>query len=468
MVEKGWEGGTWPPDSSRHALRYDRGMDHDAQMTVTSSSPDQAAALEAVPEPERSGPRVALFGLGTVGTAVAARLLDPAWAAGVAARGQAVPRLVGIADLDLETDRGISIPDDVRQVTDYHQLLDDEVDVVIELIGGSGVAGKAVLDAFGAGRSVVTANKDLIARRGQELEAAARESGRSLRFEAAVLAGVPVLGPLVGELGANEVQAVRGIFNGTTNYILSTMASDAREYADVLAEAQARGYAEADPVSDVEGWDAAYKLVILGRLSWGGWIDVEQVRRSAPAVGGAAADGIGGVKRSHMGVAARLGLVLKLVSRAERAAGRVVGAVTPMAVRADSPLGATGDVTNYVEFQAQPVGRVSMAGPGAGGPATSSAILADVLALGRGAGSTWGILPPAEGLELDDDLGGERGWLVVVEGLGEAGFPAAVKELALATTDEGFVTKPTSLTAMSAKLGLVDRPLTVYPILEDA
>ena len=436
-------------------------MDHDApEMTTPASDP--------VARPERTGPRVALFGLGTVGTAVAAGLLDPAWAAGVAARGQAAPRLVGVADLDLERDRGLDIPADVRQVTDYHELLDDDVDVVIELIGGAGVAGEAVLAAFAAGKSVVTANKDLVARRGRELEDAAREAGVSLRFEAAVLAGVPVLGPLVRELAASEVHRIRGVFNGTTNYILSTMAADARDYADVLAEAQARGYAEADPVSDVEGFDAAYKLALLSRLAWGGWIDVDQVRRSTPAVGGDTTPGITGVKRSHMSVAARLGLVLKLVSRAERVGASVSGAVTPMALKADSRLGSTAGVINYVEFQAQPVGRVSMAGPGAGGPPTSSAILADVLALGRGDGSTWGILPAAEAMELEDDLVGERGWLVVVDGLGEAGFPEAARELALATTDEGFVSKPASLTALTAKLGLFDRPLTVYPVLEDA
>jgi len=448
-------------DSSRRALRYDRAMDHDApEMTTPASGP--------VAEPERTGPRVALFGLGTVGTAVAERLLDPAWAARVTARGQAVPSLVAIADLDLERDRGLTIPDDVRQVTDYREALDDEVDVVIELIGGSGVSGEAVLAAFAADKDVVTANKDLLARRGRELEDAAREAGASLRFEAAVLAGVPVLGPLVGELGASEVHTIRGILNGTTNYILSTMAADAREYADVLAEAQARGYAEADPVSDVEGFDATYKLVLLSRLAWGGWIDVEQVRRSVPAVGTEAADGITGVKRSHMSVAARLGLVLKLIARAERSGGQVSGAVTPMAVRAGSRLGATIGVDNHVEFGAHPAGRVSMAGPGAGGPATSSAILADVLALGRGGGSTWGLLPPAGAMELVDDVGGEHGWLVVIEGLGEAGFPETVKEMALATTDEGFVSRPSSLTAMTARLGLFDRALTVYPILEDA
>jgi len=325
-----------------------------------------------------------------------------------------------------------------------------------------------VLAAFEAGKSVVTANKDLVARRGKELEDAAREAGASLRFEAAVLAGVPVLGPLVGELGSNRIDAIRGIFNGTTNYILSTMAADAREYDDVLREAQARGYAEADPVSDVEAFDAAYKLVLLSRLAWDGWVDIETVRRSVPAFGDESADGITGVRRSHLSVAARLGMAVKLVSRAQRTGHGISGAVTPMAVAAGSPLGSTGGVTNLVEFDADPVGRVSMSGPGAGGPATSSAILADVLALATGAGSTWGGLPLATDMSIEDDLAGEHGWLVVVEGLGQAGFPEAVKELALATTDEGFVCRPMSLTAMTAKLGLFDRAMTVYPVLSDA
>jgi hypothetical protein len=225
-------------DSSRLALRYDRRMDHDApEMSVTPSTPDH----ETPTTPVADGARVAVLGLGTVGTAVASVLLDLDWAAALAERGQAVPRLVGVADIDLERERGLAVPDEVRQVGDYKELLDDDVDVVIELIGGSGVAGQAVLDAFAAGKSVVTANKDLLARRGAELEAAAREADVSLRFEAAVLAGVPVLGPLVGELGANRLRSVRGILNGTTNYILSTMAADAREYAEVLARRRRGG-----------------------------------------------------------------------------------------------------------------------------------------------------------------------------------------------------------------------------------
>ena len=223
---------------------------------------------------------------------MAERLLDEDWRASVAARGHAAPRLVAAADLDWERDRGLDF-EGVRTVTDFNELIgDDEVDLVIELMGGSGIAGDAALAALQAGKGVVTANKDLIARRGSELEAAARESGASLRFEAAVMAGTPVLGPLVWELGADRVTSLRGIFNGTTNYILSTMASDARDYAEVLAEAQARGYAEADPSSDVEGWDAAYKLAILIRLAWGGWPDVTALRRAAPSIGGEPSDGI--------------------------------------------------------------------------------------------------------------------------------------------------------------------------------
>jgi homoserine dehydrogenase len=432
-------------------------MDHD--------DPELTTSLDA---PAPDGARVALFGLGTVGTAVAARLLDEDWRSAVAARGHAAPRLVAAADLDWERDRGLDL-EGVRTVTDFGELVEDDgVDLVIELMGGSGVAGDAAIAALRAGKGVVTANKDLIARRGSELEAVARESGADLRFEAAVMAGTPVLGPLVWELAADRVTSLRGIFNGTTNYILSTMASDARDYAEVLAEAQARGYAEADPSSDVEGWDAAYKLAILIRLAWGGWPDVAALRRAAPAVGTGSADGITGIKRSHMSAAARLGMAIKLVSRAQRAGGRISGGVTPMAVGQASVLGATDDVTNIVELRAEPVGRVRMIGPGAGGPATSTAILSDVLAMANGGGSTWAHLPPARDIEVDDDLTGERGWLVVVEGLGEAGFPDAIKEQALATTDEAFVSRPTSLSALTARLGLVERGLAAYPILEDA
>jgi hypothetical protein len=139
-----------------------------------------------------------------------------------------------------------------------------------------------------------------------------------------------------------------------------------------------------------------------------------------------------------------------------------------MAVSAASPLGSNSGVTNVVHFDADPVGRVTMSGPGAGGPATASAVLADLLVFSNSNASTWEQLPPAPDIPIDDDLAIERGWLVILEGLGAAGFPDAVKELALASTDEGFVTRPITLTAMAARLGFFERPVRLYPILSDA
>jgi homoserine dehydrogenase len=290
-----------------------------------------------------------------------------------------------------------------------------------------------------------------------------------LRFEAAVAAGVPVLGPLVWDLGANRVRSLRGIVNGTTNHILSTMAAEARELDDVLREAQVRGYAEADPSNDVEGLDAAYKLALLTRLAFDGWLDVDSLRRSVPTFAAEPRDGILGVARSHLSAAARLGLAIKLIARAERAPGGPLRAgVTLMAVSAAAPLGATGGVTNVVDFDADPVGRVTMSGPGAGGPSTASAVLADVLVFANSNASTWEQLPPAEEVSVEDDLAVERGWLVIIEGLGPAGFPETIRELALATTDEAFVSPPMSLTLLTSRLGFVERPMVAYPILSDA
>lgn len=420
--------------------------------------------------PERPGKRIGLLGLGTVGSAVAAQLLDPEWRANATARGHRVPSLVAVAVRDLERPRSLVLPEQVRLSDDADAVASaEDVDVVVELIGGTDVAERAVKSALAAGKRVVSANKELLARRGKELEETARQAGVGLRFEAAVAAGVPVLGPLVWDLGANRVMALHGIVNGTTNHILSTMAAEAREYDEVLREAQARGYAEADPSSDVEGLDAAYKLTLLARLAFDGWLDVDALRRSIPTIGTEAQPGITGVTRAHLSAAARLGLAIKLVARAERAPdGGLRAGVTPMAVSAASPLGSTRGVTNVVDFDAEPVGRVTMAGPGAGGPATASAVLADLLVFANSNASTWEQLPPAADIAVEDDLAAERGWFVTIPGVGVAGFPEAVKELALATTDEGFVTRPVSLLAMTARLALIGRPLHAYPVLADA
>jgi homoserine dehydrogenase len=327
--------------------------------------------------------RVALLGLGTVGGAVAARLLDQRWRRDVGRHGVPAPELIAVGVREPDRRRPIELPDGLERTADLAGLVvRDDVDVVIELIGGATPAGELVEAALSAGKSVVTANKALLAERGMDLEKAARTAEASLRFEAAVAGGIPVLAPIAHDLAANRLSRVRGIVNGTTNFILSAMAAEGREYAEVLADAQARGYAEADPTVDVEGHDATHKLVLLNRLAFGRWVSPTEVPRI----------GITGVTTAAVAAALGQGLAIKLVASAHDN-----GAcwVEPCAVSRRSLLGSTDGVTNVVEVTGWPVGRVVFQGPGAGGDATSSAVLADLLAIARGPGSTWGTLREA-------------------------------------------------------------------------
>lgn len=416
--------------------------------------------------------RVALLGLGTVARPVATHLLDPAWHQALAERGIAAPELVAVGVRDPERPRGVTLPDSVRRTDDLLALAcDPDVDVVVELIGGTGLAAEVTREAVEAGRAVVTANKALLAAEGAALETAARASGARMRFEAAVGGGIPVLGPLTTDLAADRIAAVRGIVNGTTNHVLSAMARDARPYADVLAEAQARGYAEADPTADVEGDDAVHKLAVLVRLAFGAWPDPRAIRRATAATAGDAPPGITGVRSVDLSGAARLGLTIKLVARAQRdAEGIVRAAVTPMAVRTTSPLGTTDGVSNLIEVVADPVGRVSFRGPGAGGPATASAVLGDLLALARGQGSTWdGLMPaPSSQLPVADDLVAEHSWLfvtpdaVVAHGLGE------LEQQVLARDDDAVVVRPMTLGGIRARLEALGVETILYPVLAEA
>ncbi|MFO1540392.1 MAG: homoserine dehydrogenase [Chloroflexota bacterium] len=413
--------------------------------------------------------RVALLGLGTVGSAVAGALLDPAWRAAVAARGIAAPELIAVGVRDPERARGVALPPRVRRTGDLLDLAaDPTIDVVVEVIGGTDTAGVVVRQAMAAGKAVVTANKALLAEKGPALEQACRDAGVALRCEAAVAGGIPVLGPLVHDLAANRIEAVRGIVNGTTNHILSAMAQDGRPYAEVLAEAQERGYAEADPSGDVEGHDAANKLAILARLAFGAWPDVRRIRVAVPAVVGDAAPGITCVRADDLAGARALGMTIKLVARAVPGADAVRAAVTPVAVGAASPLGATGGVTNLVEIDGAPVGRVSLRGPGAGGPATASAVLGDLLALARGEGSTWDPLPVAGWASaVADDLDGERSWLVAP---GPAAAPAVADVLGdavLVQAEGAFLTRPVALAALRARLAGADPRLPLYPAIPE-
>jgi homoserine dehydrogenase len=421
--------------------------------------------------PDRTRPplRVALLGLGTVGRAVAERLVDVEWRTAAERRGNAVPDLVAIGVREPERHRGITLPSFVRLTDDIAGLARDQaIDVIVELVGGTEDARNAVETAVDAGKLVVTANKALLASNGAELEAKARATGATLRFEAAVCAGVPVLGPIVGDLSANGIERVRGVVNGTTNHILTAMARDARTYEDVLGEAQARGYAEADPDADVCGHDTADKLAILVRLCFGSWPDRAPIPRATPTLRHEPNVGITGVTSRELRDARALGLSLRLVTRAERRDdGSLTGGATMAAVPADSPLGAVSGITNVVEIQASPIGTVSFRGPGAGGAATSSAVLADLLALSRGEGSTWGTLPPASTGELVSDLERPRAWFLAAPELAIGTFASEVTSFAVVSTEEALVTRPMDAEEVRARVANAGiESATLYPVLE--
>lgn len=327
--------------------------------------------------------RVAVLGAGTVGRPVIEALLAPG--ARLADHDGPPLELVGIAVRDLDRARAAGVPEGLLTDAPAHLVADPRVDLVVELFGGDEPARTLIAAALAAGKAVITANKHVIAHHGPDLEQLARVSGAPLRFEAAVGGGIPVLGPLAAELAANEITRIRGIVNGTTNFILSEMATRGRDYAAVLAEAQAAGYAEADPSGDVEGYDARNKLVILARLAFGVWLEPGSVLRR----------GIVGLDAAELRRAVEAGYAIRLLARAERTPDGIAAAVEPCAVPLDSPLGRIDGVLNRIEIDGRPVGRVAFEGPGAGGAATSSAVLGDCLAVARDAGSTWAGLPPA-------------------------------------------------------------------------
>jgi homoserine dehydrogenase len=258
---------------------------------------------------------------------------------------------------------------------------DPAVEIVVEVMGGLEPARSLILRAIAAGKPVVTANKAVIARHGEEIAAAAAQGGVYVLIEAAVGGGIPIIEPLKQSLGGNRIQRVSGIINGTTNYILSRMADEGAAYGAVLADAQRLGYAEADPAADVEGHDAADKIAILASLAFGG-----PVERSAIAT-----EGINRLEARDVTYAAQLGYVVKLLAVAERMDG-LVGAdgapsdalpldvrVHPTLLPRHHPLAGVHGVNNAILVEGDPVGQVMFFGPGAGAGPTASAVVADIL-----------------------------------------------------------------------------------------
>jgi homoserine dehydrogenase len=249
-------------------------------------------------------------------------------------------------------------------------LGDASLALVAEVMGGVEPAGSHVLELLGSGRSVVTANKQLVARRGAELFAAAASSGAQLRFEASVCAAIPVIKVLRESLVSTNVHRVVGIVNGTTNFVLSAM-GDGRTYEEALAEAQQLGYAEADPTDDVGGGDAAAKLAILATVAFGSRVPLEWVE----------VEGIESLTQEHVQAARALDMKVKLLARATLADGRVDVRVGPAFVDVHHPLAAVEGPFNAVMLQGDAIREITLEGPGAGGIETASAVVADLVSI---------------------------------------------------------------------------------------
>ncbi len=317
--------------------------------------------------------KVGLLGFGTIGGGVAEILLGKSEQI-ARATGKKI-ELVKICDKDLTSDRGVTVPDGI--LTDnLAEIMDDpSISIVIELIGGVEPARTFVLRALESGKDVVTANKALLANCGRELFAKARELGRTIAFEASVCGGIPVLASIQTSLQANRIESIKAIVNGTCNFILSEMESKFSAYADVLKEAQRRGFAEANPTLDVDGSDSAQKLCILAQLAFGSVVDWKSISRA----------GVDVVDAIDVKYAKELGRKIRLLAVAERSDEGLVLQVCPTLIPQDSALAKVTNAYNGIEIVGDFVGSVFYQGWGAGRRPTASAVCSDVIdtALGR-------------------------------------------------------------------------------------
>jgi homoserine dehydrogenase len=325
--------------------------------------------------------RIALLGCGTVGSEVV-RLLDEQ-AADLTARIGAPLELAGIAVR--RPARHAGIPAGLL-TTDAQSLVErPDVDVVVEVIGGIEPARTLLLAAMKTGKSVVTANKALLAEDGATLHAAARDAGVDLYFEASVAGAIPLLRPLRESLAGDRINRVLGIVNGTTNYVLSRMDSTGAGFAEALAEATALGYAEADPTADIDGFDAASKAAILAGLAFHTRVTAADVHR----------EGISAVTAADVASAQAMNCTVKLLAICERSEDTVGVRVHPAMIPRTHPLAGVGDAFNAVYVEAEAAGQLMFYGRGAGGAPTASAVLGDLVAVarnrlsgGRGAGES--------------------------------------------------------------------------------
>jgi homoserine dehydrogenase len=309
---------------------------------------------------------VAVLGFGTVGAGVVETLQKNG---GLLAERLGT-RLVlrGVADLDLTTDRGVPV-DPALLTTDGAALIArPDVDVVVELIGGTGVAKKFILQALGLGKPVVTANKKLLAEHGAEIHRVAEEHKTEILFEASVAGGIPIIKALREGLCANRIESIYGILNGTCNYILTRMEDENLPFDDVLKAAQAAGYAEAEPSLDIDGHDTAHKAAVLASLAYGCNVPLDKVQVS----------GIRGLAAADIAYAAEMGYRIKLLAIIQGGADGVEVSVQPTLVEHGHQLAAVAGVFNAVLVKGDIVGTTLYYGRGAGRAATASAVVADL------------------------------------------------------------------------------------------
>lgn len=315
--------------------------------------------------------KIGLLGFGTVGTGTAEILLNPSGRNHLLTEIEIA--LVGVRSLDKP--RQVKLPAGAL-TTDLEAIVTDpDIDLIVELLGGLEPARSLILKAIAHGKHIVTANKAVIARYGDEIYTAANEAGVYVLLEGAVGGGIPVIKPLKQSLGVNRIQSVIGIVNGTTNYILTKMAEEGADFEDVLAEAQQLGYAEADPTADVDGLDAADKIAILASIAFGGRIKREEIP----------CEGIRKISATDINYADKLGFTIKLLAIAQVNPDKdnnqesLQVRVHPTLVPKAHPLASINDVYNAILVEGEPLGQVMFFGPGAGAGPTASAVVSDIL-----------------------------------------------------------------------------------------
>jgi len=314
---------------------------------------------------------VGIIGFGTVGTGTARILIENAE---VIKRRLGIPVVLKtISDLDVKRDRGIKLGT-VKLTSDVKDIMNDpDIDVVVELIGGYKPAKDFILQAIKNKKHVVTANKALLAVHGEEIYAAAEQSGVTVGYEASVAGGIPILAAIRSGLAANNIQSIYGIVNGTCNYILTLMTNEGRKFDEVLKEAQAKGYAEADPTFDIEGIDSAHKLAVLTMLAYGTPVKFEDIYT----------EGISKITPLDIEFAKELGYKIKLLAITKTVNNEVEARVHPTMLPETYPIAAVDGVFNALSIVGDAVGSTMFYGRGAGDMPTGSAVVSDIMDIGR-------------------------------------------------------------------------------------